>query len=319
MTPPGRPPGDRPQQRLDWALAELHRQGHTVQAVSEPAYKAWSVIVRLLTPDGPVYLKYVRGAFLHEPGLTRALHRLAPDHLPDILADNPDLGCWLVGDGGAALVPRVLADDGHVPRLMTAHAALQRATLGDAGSWLALGAKDVRPDRWAGFLDDILAATGALTLDKVTQPVLTGLAAARDPLARLAARVAALNPPMTVVHLDLRRVNIRIRRGRVRVIDWGDAGFGPALLDPVPLLSELAQMGLAETQMQAVRAAHLAPWDGHATDDLQQIAAACRTAFPLIYAHGLIHARPSWDATLKPTFYGLLQGYLSIFLERLSA
>lgn len=307
------------QERIAWAMAAIEQQGIRAHGAAGAMHRAWSVIVPIRTSDGAMYLKYVRGAFPHEAPMTRALHDLAPDYVPQVVAGNDDLGCWISRDAGSEIDLRAFLRGGHLPELLTAHAALQQRAM-TGTDWLDQGAKDLRTVSWAGHLDAIRAARAALDLDQVSPNVIAALNDATGPLHRLAARVDALGTPETMVHMDLRRVNVKLRRGRVRVIDWGDAGLGPAFLDPVPLYSEITTLNLPPEREAELAAAALDSWSGHGTmADLQEARMLCRIAYPMLYAHGLIHARPSWDPTLRPTYYGLLQFYLKTFVDRLAA
>lgn len=282
----------------------------------------WSLIARITSADGVFYLKYVRGAFRQEPGLTQTLHRLAPAHVPDLIASDDTLACWIVRDAGDGFAPAMEPDFGLpvLDALLTDHAALQRATLADAKPWLTLGAKDVRPACFSRFLEDILHARSDLALDQVPHDITDALRAARPKLAELAQGLAALSPPETITHMDLRLTNIRRATGNARLIDWGDTGFGPAFLDLVPLFSELSTGPVARDRIDALLHSALSDWTDHAPlKDLQQAHRLCRIAYPMLYAHGLIHARPSWDPTLTPGYHGLLRFYLTTFLRRLNA
>ncbi len=305
--------------RLDWAIQTLQAEGFEVTAPLEVRENTGSLTALFRTTDGDVFLKSVRGASLHEPEVTRAVHRLAPGLVPAIRAENRDLGCWLVDSGGTGLALPELLRQSHIPPLLAAQAALQRLTLNTGADWLARGAKDLAPTRWPGYLSDLRGARGALEIDDTPQEVIDALAGADTALSRLTERLVAMRPPMTVVHMDLRRNSITSRDGRPHLINWGDAGFGPAFLDPVPLFSELAALGLTSRAYEDLADAVLRPWTDMAPmKDLRAARDLCRIVYPLLYAHRLIHARPN-DETLAPAFNGLLRFYLSTFLQRLGA
>jgi hypothetical protein len=307
--------------RALWAVRTL--QGLGIRDVRPPQRVRrlpWSLVAPITTADGVFYLKYVRGAFLQEPALTRALHALAPDHVPDLVASDTDLACWITRDAGDAFLPSMEPDAGLsvLDGLLARHAALQRMTLGQPDDWLGRGAKDVRPNRFGPCLDEVLAAGPDLARDGVGPDTLSALNAARPRLASLAAELEALNPPCTVTHMDLRLGNIRRSRGAARLIDWGDAGYGPAFLDLVPLFSELATGRTTAGHVDDLRTAALGRWSGHGTaGDREQAHRLCRIAYPMLYAHGLIHARPTGDPDMDPSHHGLLRFYLNTFLGRL--
>jgi len=310
-------------QRVGWATRTLRKLGYLdVQPPTRISRNPWSLIARITSANGVFFLKYVRGAFRQEPGLTDALHGLAPAHVPELIAADDTLACWIVRDAGDGFAPSMEPDFGLpvLGALLADHAALQRKTLADARRWLGLGAKDVRPDRYSQYLDEILRADSDLTQDRVPQATMNALRTAGPGLSDVAQRLIALSPPQTVTHMDLRLTNIRRAKGAARLIDWGDAGFGPAFLDHVPLFSELSAGPVPTDRINALLQSTLSHWTDHAPlKDLQAAHRLCRIVYPMLYAHGLIHARPSWDPTLTPGHHGLLRFYLTTFLQRLNA
>jgi len=304
--------------RIGWARAALHRQGFAgIRLPGKVRMGAWSMLARFQTDQGAVWLKYVRGAYRQEPALTAFVHRLAPDLVPELLASDDALACWLVRDVGARFAMHMAQARG--PALMAMidhHAALQAATLECGDELRRLGAKDLRPQNYPRYLDDLLHAEEVLAQDGVGAETVAALARAMDPLRRVAMALVALNPPQTLVHMDLRLTNLKQGAHGLRIIDWGDGGVGPAFLDPVPLYSELDLGGVASEPLKARQVSH---WQsGGDPRDLARAQSLCRIVFPLLYAHGLVHSRPSREETLRAGFSGYLRGYLDIFLRRLT-
>jgi hypothetical protein len=308
--------------RIDWAQQALRAKGVTITSLPARArLGTWSMLARFGTDQGPVWLKYVRGAYRQEPAITARLHSLAPDLVPELLARNDELASWLVRDSGTQVTAknadgRALTDFWPV---LDAHTGLQQAAMDQRDQFLTLGAKDVRPAAYSGYLHDLLNAAQSLQDDQVPADTIAALQQAGDTLVRLVGSLQAIDPPQSVVHMDLRLTNLKQRGGRLRIIDWGDAGVGPVFLDPVPLLSELEHAGASALDLADLHDRQALAWRDHGTSsDLRHAQSLCRVVFPLLFAHGLIACRPTGDPSLRPGFSGFLRSYLQIFLRRLA-
>jgi hypothetical protein len=87
---------------LDWATGILTARGvKIVGAPEETRRRAWSLIVRIPTDAGPMWLKANSRACAHEGPLLQTLSRLRPGSVLEPIAVQPDHGWLLSPDGGA--------------------------------------------------------------------------------------------------------------------------------------------------------------------------------------------------------------------------
>ncbi len=69
--------------------------------------RPWSAVLRAPTSGGDLYFKANLPALANEPALTAALHRIDPEHVLPVLADEPDERWMLQADGGPTMRSRL--------------------------------------------------------------------------------------------------------------------------------------------------------------------------------------------------------------------
>lgn len=249
--------------------AELAWAGAHVRITGPPTVRErpWSTVLRLPTPDGPVWLKAIGPSARAEVGLYRVLAARAPEAVLVPLARDDDRGRLLLPDGGPTLrngPPGAVAAG--VVAAMPVYAQLQRAVAPARAEVLVAGVPDASPAALPERLEEALAVTG---LDD-------GVPRRRVLVARWATELA--DSPgadlVTVDHQDLHPGNI-LSRGP-RFYDWGDAVLAHPFACLLVALGGLARtLGVAPDD-PAVTTARDAYLDGFA--DLARHADLVRTA-----------------------------------------
>jgi hypothetical protein len=261
--------GERYADEIAWAAAHVTITGEPV-ARERP----WSTVLRLPTPDGPVWLKATAPAARAEVGLYRVLADRAPGAVLVPLARDDVRGRLLLPDGGPTLrdgPPERLA--GSVADALAVYAGLQRAVAPAREEILAAGVPDATPAALPERLREALAVTGVDDDGSRRRALVAGWAAelAGGPGADLA----------TVDHQDLHPGNI-LARGP-RFYDWGDAVLAHPFACLLVALGGLARtLGVAPDDPVVTRArdAYLdvfADLAGHA-DLVRTADRACRAA-----------------------------------------
>src|SRR6185503_9542850 len=98
----------------------------------EVKIRPWSAVLRQPTGAGDVYFKANLPALANEPGLTRLLHRISPEHVLDVLADEPGEGWMLQADGGPTLGSLLDGTDdlARLERMLAVYAEVQMRAAG---------------------------------------------------------------------------------------------------------------------------------------------------------------------------------------------
>ncbi len=275
----------------DRFAAELAWAAEHVEIVGEPGIRVrdWASVLRLSTPDGPVWLKVTTPDTRPEVGLYRLLVATVPDAVLRPLAVDEDRGWLLLPDGGPTLADLDAAD---LPTAMTAalvaYGRLQRAMASRRAEMLAVGVPDASPAALPDRCEEAVRAAGfdPDEADRCGRAVAGWAAALRDaPAADL----------VTVDHQDLHAHNVLTG---CRFYDWGDAWVAHPFASMLVALGGHARLLGVPPDDPMVRAARDAYLDVFAdlaphAELVATCATACRAA---VVARALTWHRAIGDA-----------------------
>jgi hypothetical protein len=242
-----------------WADEQLDRHGlRRTGPTEEIKSRAWSLVWRIPTSDGPVWFKANGGETRYEAALAAALARWVPGRVPNPIAIDADRGWQLTPDGGIVLREMPAAGDlGTWADMVAAYARLQRDLAGHVDEMLALGVPDHRPER-------LTALATALVEDPAT-----GLSEPRrDQLRAMMARyegwcavLARSGVPASLNHDDLHDANVLVRPGSaLSFFDWGDSALAfpfTTLLVTLRVVAYRFELPADDPQVLRVRDAYL--------------------------------------------------------------
>jgi hypothetical protein len=238
----------------DWVDARLAEAGQRRIGDLEPK-EHWGVsaVARVPTSGGSMWLKAVPPFFAREPGVLRLLDERLPGRVPAVVA----------ADETAVETRMLLADAGPVPdevdphdrpRLAALLADLQVRSLDLLPRLTAAGCADHSPTQLGVELARM--AEEGVELDQLDAQE---RAALRRLVPQLTDQLLALSSgplPTVLVHGDFHPWNVARPSGWAAsdavIIDWTDAGIGPAGVDLTTLLPQTAD----ETARREVRRAY---------------------------------------------------------------
>ncbi len=214
---------------LAWIAHQLAALGIAPQGEVEQA-RLWSIscLLQVPTDAGNLYFKAVPPLFATEPRITAGLAARDPDHMPQVVASDPDRGWLLMRDfgGGHALEDLPLPDWEAAVRLW---GQIQRSYVGQTAALFALGCRDSRLEVMAAQADDLLADGPGLS--DLTAAERAQLQACVPRLPALCAALAAYGLPATLTHGDFHAGNIRRNGEHTLIYDWTDASVSHPFLD----------------------------------------------------------------------------------------
>jgi hypothetical protein len=307
---------------LDWAAGQLaERDRGPIVASEQPHVAPWGTVLRLETPDGPLWLKASTPALAHEGDVIAVLAARRPDLAPVLVAHDAERGLMLQEDAGARL-RELRGDDPALGRwleLLPLYAELQLAVAADRDALVAAGA----PDRGAAMLPRRLAE--ALEDEEplrrsdeaLDDEALARLRALVPRVAEAAARLAELGVPESIQHDDLHDGQVFVRGEAYRFIDWGDACVAHPFLTLVVTERVLRYLvKLDEATIGRLLDAYLEPFTLHAPH------AALVASLPDVRLLGSICRALSWgrivadlDGEGRDRYADGLPGWLQLALE----
>ncbi|GHF59397.1 aminoglycoside/choline kinase family phosphotransferase [Deinococcus metalli] len=264
-TPPTNVPWMHPGWHADtlaWLDEELTAQGRT--RTGEPAVlKHWqiSVLWRVPTGAGPVYLKAVPAFFAREVAVTPVLARELEGAAPPVLAADTGRGLLLLESAGSEVseAPDLDAVMAHVARLQQASRPLLPA----------LELRDRGPEYVLDWLDALLSDATLLTGEDggFTAQDAGALRALRPLLTAALERLAASPLPRTLGHGDLHGGNMVARDGAFTLLDWSDVCVTHPFLDVNPAYFSPWQVDPPPGAVDAARDVYLRAWTEFAPED----------------------------------------------------
>jgi hypothetical protein len=256
-----------------WIDDRVERPAGEAQEVK---IRPWSAVLRQPTAAGDVYFKANLPALANEPGLTRLLARICPEHVLGVLADEPGEGWMLQADGGPTL-GSLLGGPGdavRLERMLAVYAEVQVRAAGHVDELIAAGAPDRRLPRLRSLFEQLVAEH---------RPELMRLA---DRLGDAAERLDAYGLPATIDHSDLHAWNVLAPGDRCIVFDWHEAAVTH------PFFSMLVATRSVERDHGRLVDAYLEPWAGYGSG------AELRSALDLALRLGPVTRALAWQRVL---------------------
>ena len=216
---------------LDWA--KKHLDFDKSELVSEAP---WARVFRLNGKSGGAYLRVLPPALKNSSLTLPFLTRRFPQHMPELISNDPDLGLVLLKHHGGRTLDRDVTDT-ELRDLLKTYASLQSefSHQSDLAEYLPAVNLDSLVQELLQFLDP--TASREPVDGKVGSVYFVGRTRSRDyyePLLRRAKLMetqlsAAKQLPATINHCDLRLKNAALTAGGTIVLTgWDDATVGPA-------------------------------------------------------------------------------------------
>ena len=248
---------------IDLRLSELGtaRTG----PIEQPHLRPWATVLRVPTPNGPVWFKANSDQQAYEAGVVELLTRTRPDAVPGLIAVDRDRGWMLMADGGTRL-REVVEADRDLSRwldVLPRYAGLQIDLAPERDALLACGAPDHGLAALPRLYDRLLGVADDLTPDDLGR-----LRELAPWVAESCAELAALGIPETIQHDDLHDGQVFVRGDRYLFFDWGDACVGHPFFTMSVTLEGVLAWGLDDVEGSVdtapFRDAYLGPFTAYA-------------------------------------------------------
>ncbi len=188
----------------------------------------WSVVSRVATDKGWLYLKQMAPLFAHEPQALRLLHALieaAP--VPICLAHAPELRAFLMPDSGVPLRPLLKEryEAGLMQQALQLCATLQRNCIAHQDTMLTQGLPDQRLARLPELLAELLADDSLMRAESISPHERSAFLRLLPAVAKLGEELASCGVPETLEHGDFHDNNVLMQNSQLTINDWGDASL----------------------------------------------------------------------------------------------
>jgi hypothetical protein len=248
----------------------LERSGPVVEVKIRP----WSAVLRAPMSGGDLFFKANLPALANEPKLTCVLHRIDPEHVQPVLAEQPEQRWMLQRDGGPTMRER-LGGEGDLDRwerMLALYAELQVRAIGHAEELLGAGVPDRRPAELGRLFEQVVVAERRLadSSEKLSESESERLLGLAGTVERLAAELAASGVPASIDHSDLHSGNVLAPGDGYVFFDWHEGALTHPFFSMVVATRWLAHNHGVEpgsAQDTRLRDAYLGAWSGYASHE----------------------------------------------------
>ncbi len=283
-------------QAATWLQTEVARLGYTVLgAVEQVKVFVFGAVLRIPTDRGHLYFKALLPTVQNEAVLILELAKRWPEHVPQIVAYNPERRWLLMRDFGGETFSAFSS-----PRYETVvqtYARIQLDCAADVERWLQLGLPDQRLKNLPSLFAEVVAAAragDARVAAGLTDAQIKKLPRLVPIVLEKCRQLEKLALPATLVQQDFQWSNVAIEDDGFVLFDWQatvvshpffsmtrflDYMPAPNSVDPFsPLLDHPD-----DVRRRELRDAYLEPWQAVAPPDVLQAAFALTRELHLAY------------------------------------
>lgn len=228
---------------MNWATEYLNTYNYGIQSSIENIQTMpWSNVFRFTTSKGYVYLKQTPPELSLEAELTNILHYKYSANVPNILAINKDLRCFLMQDGGIRL-RNILMSNFQLDLLCQAikkYTYIQNACLPNMEKFLELGIPDWRLDKLPSLYDNLISKSDFLKKDGLSEQELEILINLSRHVFLICKSLGKYQISETLDHCDFHDGNILVdQHGKCTIIDWGETVITHPLFSLISCLNNI--------------------------------------------------------------------------------
>jgi aminoglycoside/choline kinase family phosphotransferase len=216
---------------IQWANRILENKGYRMlhEIPEEVLVTPWSEVWRFVTDSGFVYLKKVPMALSLEAKVIKVLHSQFSAPVPQIIAENAELHCFLMSDAGIRLYdffnkrfqPELLV------QAMQDYTDMQMMAADSIDVFFNLGVPDWRLEQLPKLYRELIRKDDLLIHDGLTESELKKLEKLDIKLLDLCDQLSNFAIPETLGHCDFHDKNILVNvdTNQTTIIDLGEVAI----------------------------------------------------------------------------------------------
>jgi hypothetical protein len=259
---------------ISWAFTILQDLGYRIQNPVPQAIlqTPWSSVYRFDTDQGSLYLKQVPSGLSKEPQVIHLLQKACGAPAPIVIADNPELYCFLMQDAGMAL--REYFKQGfNTNLLLTAirnYIEVQRNSIPHLDRLLNLDASDWRIANLPACYTLLINQKDLLNADGLNDAEIKQLSSLTSKLVSLCEQLSQYLIPDTFSHNDFHDNNLLIdpKTQKITMVDLGEVAVTHPFFSLLNMLHQVKEKhALQEEVYQHLQLQALQFWLDYAPQD----------------------------------------------------
>jgi hypothetical protein len=213
---------------LTWAFEYLGaRENRPINDYQRVVETSYSVVYKINLNTDVFYLKSTPESLFLEAEILELLHEQGCQHIPQLVAKNRDLNCFLTLSCGDESLRQLFNGMLDFKKLITGisnYTAIQRLLEKNLQPMLSVGIPDWRLDRFPSLYEKLIQQDDLLIGDGLTTKEVDQLRQHYPTCIKLCADLAAFKIPETLSHCDFQFNNMLFEKktGEINIIDWGE-------------------------------------------------------------------------------------------------
>ena len=213
---------------MQWGFQYLTSHGYTLKnnLPEEVQNTPWSYVVRFITSDGYIYLKHTPELLALEPAVIEVLRKQFHASIPNIIAQNTGLNCFLMKDSGTSLrvILKQKFDEALLCKAIDQFISLQLTVAERVDVFLGMGVPDWRINKFPDLYKELLSQKKVLIADGLTESELNQLEALAPKILNLCQTLSDSAIKPTIVQPDFNDNNTLVdtKSQNITFIDLGE-------------------------------------------------------------------------------------------------
>lgn len=219
---------DEHNRALNWSEEYLKIQRKLdiikTQQVAETSY---STVYKIETNQGSFYVKKTPKDLFLEPYIIDVLNKQGDFKMPELMATNDELSCFLMKSCGDETLRRLFNGKANLMLLkqgLRNFTSIQRSLERSIPQMLSLGIPDWRIDVFVSLYRSLIEQEQLLLDDGMAEQEIKQLHQQENVCADLCSQLLKFEMPATINHCDFHENNMVVdnKTGELSIIDWGE-------------------------------------------------------------------------------------------------
>jgi len=199
---------------IDWGKEYLLSHGYTLKNNLPENVKntPWSCVIRYTTSDGNIYLKHTPNLLALEASIIQILHEQFHAFVPEVIAHNAELHCFLMKNAGRPLreVLKQQFDAALLCKGINQFTSMQLAVADHLNAFLEIGVPDWRLDKLPDLYMQLLSQKEILIADGLSEKEISELEKLLPKVSDLCRKLSSYSIKQSIVQPDFHDNNMLI-------------------------------------------------------------------------------------------------------------
>jgi len=213
---------------IQWGCKYLSSHGYILKSnLPEKVQNTpWSWVIRFTTSDGYIYLKHTPKLLALEANITQILHDQFHASVPEVIAHNAELNCFLMKDAGKPLreMLKKKFDAELLCKAIDQFTSIQVTVAEHVNVFLDIGVPDWRLDKLPALYKQLLSQKDILITDGLSEIEISELETLFPKISNLCKKLSGYSIKQTIIQPDFHDNNLLINdvSQNITIIDLGE-------------------------------------------------------------------------------------------------